>query len=323
LKQSQLKGAAQASSFQSAPYTHVGLIVTKEVTHALLDSLTSFYMVMKGASNCTRSVAQEEEGGAATTVHAPYNMQADYAEAQIQPTGRQLVTELVTEASRRDVRNYSAQVSDEYLLSWTSQQTALIDSLSTVAAVHRPADEAARILRETCGLSSELVAALLQSTACDAKLNKDFHRQWLPCIVPVALGVVDTKNTSRRRALLQQQGPAAPSVVVEHSQCTFMSSTAVKYASSGLSSTDNLGLDARGRGTGSSSGSGSGADSSGATWIILGGIASGLLVSGLMVIAIYMYCIASPSSSLSSSSSAASPAPVARGGGSNGSYKSA
>lgn len=314
-QQQQQQGAkAGGSSFQSAPYTHVGLIATKDVTQSLLDTLASFYMVMKGVDNCTTTTTTQGEGeGGGTMAHEPYNMQADYAEAQIQPTDKQLITELVKAASHRDMRNYSAQVSDEYLISWTSQQTALIDSLNTVAAYDRPADEVAQILEQKCGMPTQMVAALLQASVCRAKLNKDFHRQWLPCMVPIALGVTVEKNTSRRRALLQQGAAAPPpppssAVLIEHSPCTFMSTTSVTYATADRFA-DKFGPDSRSRSPGPS-GSGSGVDSAGATWIILGGIAGGLLVSGLLVIVIYIYCIASPS-------------PSAARAGANGDYKSA
>ena len=278
-----LLASASSAGFQTAPYTHMGLIVTKDVTQALLDALTSYYLVMKGF-NCSA------DSGGMMTIHEPYNMQADYAEAQIQPPEKQLVTELVAQASARDAMDYGAQVSEEYLIGWTTQQTTLIDSLGKHAMIHLPG-EAAFTLEHTCGLSSALINAL-DTSECRFKLNKEFHRDWLPCALPIAISP-NNNNNSTGRSLLQVND-AGNQAIVMHSQSTFMSSTTVTYAPrispiddhrpTVSSSTSTL--------TGSKS---SGTDPHGSMWIILGGVAGGLLVSVLLVAVLYVYCIASPS----------------------------
>ena len=269
-----------AGTFQSAPYVHVGLIVSNEVTQSLLDWLASYYLVMKG-HNCTAAAT------GMMTAHEPYNMRADYAQAQIPPPTSQLVTQLIAEATARDAIDYAGQISEEYLIGWTTQQTALIEALSSYAIP--AAEEAAQILKQTCGVPSELISAL-QVSECRFKLNKDFHRQWLPCALPIAISA--TRNASSRRALQQATTTTPSPASVEHSQCTFMSSTTVTYAPANGLTNDKQPAPLSGtRGTATSSTSNGG---NGSMWIILGGVAGGLVVSGLLVLVIYLYCIARP-----------------------------
>jgi cysteine-rich repeat protein len=243
--------ASSSAAFQSQPFTHMGLIVSKAVTPTLMQDLANFYLLARGL-NCSSAATMTE--------YQPYNMLADYAEARIPPPPQQLIQEHVAHASSRDGRDYSAQISEEYLVGWTTQQTNLIDALGSTNASTAP---------RGCGISPTL-SELLSSSVCRYKINKDFHRQWLPC----ALGVVVDHNRSAGRRLLETDQPP---VLVEHSQCTFMSSTIVSYGVAPPA----VGPSVR-PGTANDGGAGGGAE--GSLWIIVGGIFSGLLVALLAVV---------------------------------------
>jgi cysteine-rich repeat protein len=292
-----LGASAAASSFQSAPYTHMGLIVTKDVTRTMLDELAKYYLVMKG-QNCTN--AEEVAADGSMTAHEPYNMLADYSEAQQPLPQSQLITTLIANASKRDKRDYAAQAANEYLIGWTHQETAVIDAVSAQADSTVTPPERLQHLVQTCGVSSELIAALENSTCRRIKMNSNFHRFWLPCALSVAstLSSSSTRNATQARSLLQSTG-AAPSAIIEHSQCTFMSSTTVTYNAVGFNANDKPGTLSKLGTPSPGAGAGASTDANGNMWLILGGIGGGLLVSGLVVLVLYCYCIAGPSSSAS------------------------
>lgn len=297
LPQSQRRRALLGTSLQSAPYLHVGLIVTKDVTQSVLDILTKYYLARKG-KNCTSTsytgvTTTTASSSLEMTSHEPYNMQADYSEAKLQPPEKQLITELIAEASVRDGYDYAAQVSDEYLMSWTTQEIALIDVMKTSLTEYEMSSNMLRVLHDECGIPKKLIYAL-ETPECKFKLNKDFHRSWLPCALPIALQ--HQNNISNGRSLLQQINPSTP-VIIEHSQCTFMSTTAVIY-NSGLNGNDKWGPNFRPNTPKPGVGDNGSAD--GSMWLILGGVAGGLLVSCLMVLVLYLYCLATPESSTTS-----------------------
>jgi cysteine-rich repeat protein len=276
---------SSSSSFQSAPYTHMGLIVSKDVTQALLDMLTKYYLVRKG-QNCTRATPP------AMTAHEPYNMQADYTEAQLQPPEKQLITRLIAEASARDLRDYSTQTSEEYLVGWTAQESALIEAVAAYVT-YEITPRTREQLEGPCGMPRALIDALEQ---CRGTLS-DFHRRWLPCALPIAQAIDggSQKKDKEGRRLLQMSSPPPPVVVVEHSQCTFMSATTVTYRSS--TAGDRFVPSApRPNPLQPPSSGGSGGGNEGDMWLVLGGVAGGLLVSALLVLVLYLYCLGAPTS---------------------------
>ena len=262
-----------SSSFQSPPYTQMTHIVNRAVTQDVLNVLTDYYLLSKGF-NCSGSAS-------AVSGHQPYNMQADYMEAQMPLPTNQAIPQLIAKANNLYGRNFSQMVSDEYLLIWSMPNSSLVDA----ALKYTPPGPLSAVASEQCNISNSTVE-LLSASPCMFLINKDFHRYWLPC----ALQALDApSSTARRRALLQQTSTGAGGVLVEHSQCTFMSSTTVSYGI--LSSSPSPPSTGNNNGNGNS-GSSTGASSPATSlFIILAGLGSGLIITLLAVILIYFLVV--------------------------------
>ena len=250
------------SSFQSPPYTQMVHIVNKAVTQDTLNTLTNFYLLSKGFPCTTTGIVSG---------YQPYNMQADYLEAQmpLPPEEQQRVPQLIAQANARTGRNFSSGVSEEYMLAWSLPTSTLVDA--TLKYMPTPLLANA----ETCGISN-VTMAWLQASPCRFLINKNFHRYWLPCAIqqgPAAQG---------RRLLQQAQSPQ----LQEHSQPAFMSNTMVSYGvSSSSSSSSNTALNTSGAGKAGNN------DGGVALVILVSGVVGGVLVAILMVLVIYFACL--------------------------------
>ena len=107
------QATSSTSSFQSPPYTQMTQIVNKDITQVTINTLTNYYLVSKGF-NC--SMTSSITGIAYMHIHihiylhmqynfvgfvgqAPYNMQADYLEAQLPLPTQQLIPQLIAKAN--------------------------------------------------------------------------------------------------------------------------------------------------------------------------------------------------------------------------------
>jgi hypothetical protein len=255
------------SSFQSPPYTQLSLLVTsKQVTQSVLNMLTSYYQRVRGL-NCSAESGMTE--------YQPYNMQADYAEADLPLPNQQLIPSLLEHASAGSAQNFSAQVSEEYLVQWTTSQTTLVDALGTT---HVSAEDMAP---GECGVPGWAISVLKDSAECRSVINRDFHRNWLPCALRAVLPYVNASGTGQQRRLLAQQQPIAVGIS-EHSQCTFMSSTTVSY-----------GISSAGAPAGSKPSAPAPYQSSssqeGASWVLVAGASAGIVIAVLVVVVVYCF----------------------------------
>ena len=291
------------SSFQSPPYTKMGLIVTKSVTKDLLDALVNYYLMAKGFP-CTHS------GGSSMTAFEPYNMLADAAEAQMSINlAQQQTFQLITQAGIRDGRNYLVDVSDEYMVRWSINNSTLVDALHTPSSSYvAVAAGLNNTALKNCGFTQDSLQIFTQldNSSCRFLVNRDFQRAWLPCVLQEVSSLFTTTSSNaskRRRSLLMaQDSPSAylsmasqQPMAVEHSQSTFFSQTLVSYSNA------NAVTDTTGLGGAPSQPSISNSDNNGNTllssssfWIIVGGIVGGLLMAIAGVIVVYYFCL-SPS----------------------------
>jgi cysteine-rich repeat protein len=226
VKSGRRRGRRLLSVFQSAPYTQLSMVVSNKVRKNDIDTLMKFFLIAHGY-NCSDASAM--------TGYQPYNMAADIQDAnQKAPDGKctQLVPCIIESAGANIKRNLSLAVPEEYLISWTLQNSSLVNALTKIGVSRKEMtilptdrDQAAR-----CGLSSDTVDRL--EDGCMVWINSDFHKDWLPC----ALGVlnssrVDVMADRRRRHLLQEAGgqPAVTMLVVPQTQGTFMSGTSISW----------------------------------------------------------------------------------------------
>ena len=259
------------NSLQSPPFTHMGLIVSRDLTQEALNNLTNYYLMMRGhAADCGQGMLTE---------HQPYNMQADYAAASLPMPSDQLIPSNVAYASAKDSRDYSAQISDEYLVSWTAASTGLIDAL------HSPYVETASTpaLRQQCGISDAL-DALLVASRCNDYLLKDFHQYWLP---RASRALLQPPAPGRRLLSLL---PVTPPPATQYSSCTFMSTTAVSYGKQPLAPPPPPPGSPGGNTKDQQAGSGGSSN----MWVLGGGLGGGLLLAIMAVVGIYCFCGSKP-----------------------------
>ena len=271
-----------SSSLQSPPYSQVGLIVDQSVTKIQMDMLTSYYLVAKGFPCGFDSSAM--------TAHQPYNLQADYSLAQVQPPARQLIPELVSQATTRNFIDYTQLVADEYLVEWSSSNTTILYALSTPSSVIVNVTEelftSITSNNPLCGLSP-VVTVLLDDSPCRFLINRDFHRIWLPCAIQVISSSSSLSNSTNNggRHLLQQQQGVNSGIATENSQFTFMSSTSVSYGSQSPSTGGG------GSGTRAGDGNNNNSNSNNGSFIVIAlGIGAGIIIVILLLIIIY-YCL--------------------------------
>ena len=236
---------------------------------ALLGLLTNYYLVTKGF-NCTNTYA--------LTPPQPYNMAADYAEAQMTPPNGQLIPQLLQQAGLRDARNYSEMGGGEYLVALSTTTTELLDSLHTFNNALRPTEQQ----MAACGWAHNNVTDALDASPCKFLINRDFHTYWLPCALAA---VLSSPAAPGARRLLQVSTSSA--MLMLHTPSTFLSSTTVSYGDSVLpapSLNGNATLSSRGLSPSSSS---SGASTT--AWIIFAGIVVGLVIC--LVLLGVLYCL--------------------------------
>ena len=203
------------SSFQSAPYTQMTMVVSNSVQKNDIDLLMKYYMLVHDY-NCTDASGM--------TGYQPYNMAADMQDAKKTTLGKcsQLIPCIIESAANKIQRNLTLSVPEEYIVTWTLQNSSLVNALLRTKKPSFPVD---RAQAEKCGLSNSLVDNMEKSN-CMLWLSGDFHNDWLPC----ALGVLNNTNTARRRNLLQvTQANGGNLQLVPQAQGTFVSATSISW----------------------------------------------------------------------------------------------
>ena len=280
------------SIFQSAPYTQISMVVSNKVQKKDIDTLMKFYMLVHGL-NCTDASAMSG--------YQPYNMAADIQDAgnNMATNGKctQLIPCIIESAGNNVKKNLSLAVPEEYMISWTLQNSSLVNALTKLQTVSGKSMVVDKRQAEICGLSSDTVDTLIKSK-CMTWINSDFHIDWLPCALSVLnqtsmITSVVTSSNGRRRHLLQADtvanNPDFTMLAVPHSQGTFVSSTTVSWGV--LSKTQSSSSKDNGNTNTNQNINNNEKDSNMFMIVIVSGVIGGLLITILIVGIFYMYFI--------------------------------
>lgn len=296
------------SDFQSAPYTQVSMVVSNTLQKNDIDILMKFFLIAHGY-NCSEVSAMSG--------YQPYNRAADMQDANIiaqqQSSGTdnkctELIPCIIESAGKNMRKNLSLAVPEEYLISWTLQNSSLVNALAKLkpaiigdsSNLKSTGDMIDKGQAAQCGISDTMIDTLVRSR-CMIWLNGDFHLDWLPCVLGILNGsasnYVVAAPSGRRRHLLQ----VAPEntmvmVAVPLAQATFVSSTTISW---GVLSQSKSSLDTgnnNGGGNKNTQNNNNGNDSNAFMIIILAGVIGGLLITILIVGILYMYFFRTTSS---------------------------
>ena len=282
------------SVFQSAPYTQLSMVVSNKVRKNDIDTLMKFFLITHGY-NCSDASAM--------TGYQPYNMAADLQDAnqQAAPDGKkctQLIPCIIESASAKMQRNLTLAVPEEYLISWTLQNSSLVNALTKIGVSKTKITTTDKLQAERCGLSADTVDRLERS-GCMVWINSDFHKDWLPCALSVLNGSSADKGVlvsanGRRRHLLQTgsgdaRGSAVIMLVVPQTQGTFMSGTSISW---GVLSQTDPSPPSKNNNNNNKNGNNNGAEESNILIIVIvTGVVAGVLIAILIIGIFYMYFI--------------------------------
>jgi hypothetical protein len=281
------------SVFQSAPYTQVSMVVSNTVQKNDIDTLMRFYLIAHGY-NCTEASAMSG--------YQPYNMAADLqdAGAVIKNDNQctQLIPCMIESAGDKMKRNLSLAIPEEYLISWTLQNSSLVNALTKRSAQTRTST-IDRGQASKCGLSIETVDTL-EKSKCMVWINSDFHNDWLPCALGVLNESISNQNVAsnamsrRRRHLLQESSTTNTKdmLVIPLAQGTFMSSTTISWGVLSKPTTPTSPSNTKNQNE-SKNDADANNNNNMFLFIIVFGVIAGLLVTVLIVGIIYMYFIRS------------------------------
>ncbi len=193
----------------------------------------------------------------------------------------QLIPCIIESAATKISRNLTLSVPEEYIVTWTLQNSSLVNAMLRTKPPKFPVNKAQG---EICGLSVSFIDSMEQSN-CMLWLSGDFHNDWLPC----AIGVLNSTHHARRRNLLQVTQPNLQ--LVPQAQGTFVSATSISW---GVLSRPNVNQ-------GSSDGNRNGArvktndESQTSVFfiIIVSGIVVGIIITSVVLFIIYVYFIKS------------------------------
>lgn len=282
------------SATQSAPFTQISMIVSNNVKKQDLDLLMNYYLMAHG-QNCSSTTSM--------TPYQPYNMAADVHDAKMVSSGKeeggkcsQLIPCMIESAGEQLRKNFTLQTPEEYIVSWSTQESALVDAMTGIqktgaqgATLTVSKDEAL-----TCGIGGDVVD-LLDNSRCKFKLNKDFHHEWLPCALGVLSGNPSPQGSRRRRNLLQESdAPQGEKLVSAQAQTTFVSTTSISYgvtSQGGDPSRDAPRSKAENNNA-------NGSESQNFMIVVIASTLVGLLIVVLVIGVVYMYLIKSKKSAV-------------------------
>ena len=279
------------STFESAPYTQLSMVVSNTLQKNDIDILMKFFLIAHGY-NCSEVSAMSG--------YQPYNRAADMQDANLRPVDKkcsELVPCIIESASKNMKKNLSLAVPEEYLISWTLQNSSLVNALAKLKPITMVDSQTLKSTGDMidkqqaaqCGISNSTIDTLVRSK-CMIWLNSDFHLDWLPCV----LGILNGSNSavataSGRRRRLLQESQEMMMIAVPHAQGTFMSSTTITWGvlSQSKSSSDNGNNNGGNKNTQNNNNNGN--DSNMFLIVIVSGIVGGLLITILIVGILYMY----------------------------------
>jgi hypothetical protein len=299
------------SAFESAPYTQVSMVVSNTLQKNDIDTLMKFFLIAHGY-NCSEVSAMSG--------YQPYNRAADMQDANI-PVGSKGCSELVPciiESAGKNMRkNLSLAVPEEYLISWTLQNSSLVNALAKLKPITMVDSQTLKSTGDMidkeqaaqCGISDTIIETLVRSK-CMIWLNSDFHLDWLPCVLGILNGSSTNSNnvvaaaSGRRRRLLQATTTEMTMITVLHAQGTFVSSTTITWGvlSQSKSASDN-GNNNGGGNKNTQNNNNNGNDSNMFMIVIVAGAVGGLLITILIVGILYMYFFKTTSQRMIPSSS--------------------